>query len=224
MAGRQQTKSPDETERHAPVEAVRRRKQAERSAVSEQRILRAAAKLIARQGYTGTTLAEIGTEAGYTAGLVSHRFGSKLGLLRSLVEHIRGRFYRDQLEQALGDATGLDALCSAVDTYLNELLVREERIRVLYVLMGEALGPVPELRPVFADLNQGFRALAERWIESGIAGGEVARAADPRVEAALFVGALRGVAMQWLTDPGCFDLDQARERLKNDLRRRLRKE
>jgi AcrR family transcriptional regulator len=53
-----------------------RRTQAERSALSEQRIMRAATKLIGRNGYTKTTLAEIGREAGYTAGLVSHGFGS----------------------------------------------------------------------------------------------------------------------------------------------------
>jgi AcrR family transcriptional regulator len=221
MATRSQAEQPVDSgaEPSAP-----RRTQAERSAVSEQRILRAAAKLIARQGYTKTTLAQIGEEAGYTAGLVSHRFGSKLGLLRRLVERIRSRFYQDQLEQALGDATGLEALSSAVETYLNELLVREERIRVLYVLMGEALGPVPELRPVFADLNQGFRAMAERWIESGVAAGEIRADVDRRMEATLFVGALRGVATQWLTDPGCFDLEEAREALKDDLRRRLGKE
>src|SRR5205085_2637846 len=113
---------------------------AERSALSERRIMRAATKLIGRKGYTKTTLAEIGREAGYTAGLVSHRFGCKQGLLRSLVERIRTRFYHDQIERALDGRTGLDALCATVELYLNELRVREDRLRVLYVLMGEALG------------------------------------------------------------------------------------
>lgn len=199
----------------------KRRTQAQRSALSERLILRAATRLIARQGYTRTTLAEIGKAAGYAAGLVSHRFGSKEGLLRHLVERIRSRFTQDQIEKALADKSGLDALDAAIDTYLNELLVREDRLRVLYVLMGEALGPVPEIRPVVRDLNRSFRATVERWIRAGAIRGEVRSDVDPRIESALFVGMLRGVAMQWLTDPGGFDLGAIRESLKATLRSRL---
>src|SRR4051812_32872909 len=104
-----------------------RRTQAERSALSEKLIMRAATKLIGRNGYTKTTLAEIGREAGYSAGLVSHRFGSKEGLLRTLVDHIRTRFYQDQIEQTLDGRSGLEALCATVELYLNELRVREDR-------------------------------------------------------------------------------------------------
>jgi len=130
----------------APV----RRTQAQRTALSERRMLRAAVRLIAKQGYSKTTLADIGTAAGYSRGLVGHRFGSKHGLLRRLLEHVGGRFVTDQLSPALEGRVGLDALEVMADTYLNELVVREERLHALYVLMGEALGPVPEIRTVFA--------------------------------------------------------------------------
>jgi AcrR family transcriptional regulator len=183
--------------------------------------MRAATKLIARKGYTKTTLAEIGREAGYTAGLVSHRFGSKHGLLRSLVERIRTRFYHDQIERALDGRSGLEALCATVALYLNELRVREDRLRALYVLMGEAFGPVPEMRPVFRDLDAGFRDVVARWIKTGIELGEVRRDVDPAVEAALYVGMLRGLALQWLTSPGAIDLDGMRDEIVEMLRARL---
>lgn len=199
----------------------KRRTQAERSALSEKMILRAATKLIARHGYTKTTLAQIGRAAGYAAGMVSHRFGSKEGLLRTLVERIRTRFYQDQMGEALRDATGLAALLTAVDTYLNELRVREERMRVLYVLMGEALGPIAEVRPVVVKLNRGFRSSAEAWLRSGIREGNVRDDVDPAVEAAVFVGMLRGVAMQWLAEREPFDLQEAAESIKDALRARL---
>ena len=183
--------------------------------------MRAATKLIARKGYTKTTLAEIGREAGYTAGLVSHRFGSKHGLLRSLVERIRTRFYHDQIERALDGRSGLEALCATVALYLNELRVREDRLRALYVLMGEAFGPVPEMRPVFGDLDAGFRDVVARWIKAGIELGEVRRDVDPAIEAALYVGMLRGLALQWLTSPGAIDLDRMRDEIVEMLRARL---
>jgi AcrR family transcriptional regulator len=183
--------------------------------------MRAATKLIGRQGYTKTTLAEIGREAGYTAGLVSHRFGSKEGLLRTLVDHIRTRFYQDQIERTLDGRSGLEALCATVELYLNELRVREDRLRVLYVLIGEALGPVPEMREVVRDLDANFRKIATGWIAAGIASGEIRADVDPRVEAVAFVGTLRGIALQWLTSPGALDLERMQRHVTENLRARL---
>lgn len=54
-----------------------RRTQAERVAESDHRLMEAAIRLVARVGYTHTTLESIGVEAGYSRGLVQHRFGSK---------------------------------------------------------------------------------------------------------------------------------------------------
>lgn len=198
-----------------------RRTQAERTATANRRLIRAAMRLIARQGYTRTTLAEVGKAAGYTAGLVSHHFGSKTGLLRELVEQAAGRFYQDQVWPVVEGKSGLDALCATVDTYLNELVVREERMRALYVLMGEALGPVAEINGVFADLNRSFRVGARGWIQAGIEAGEIRSDVDPDTEAIAFVGMLRGVAMQWMAERGCFEIDCVREVLKETLRRHL---
>jgi AcrR family transcriptional regulator len=198
-----------------------RRTQAERTATASRRMLRAARRLIARQGYTKTTLAQVGKEAGYTGGLVSHHFGSKEGLLRELVRRISQRFYQDQIRPATEHLSGLDALTATADTYLNELVVREERMRTLYVLMGEALGPVSEVNDVFVELNAGFRLNARRVIEEGMARGEIRANLDPEAEAGLFVAMLRGVALQWMADPSCFDLTAVGSSLKDALRRHL---
>jgi AcrR family transcriptional regulator len=199
----------------------RRRTQAERTATANRRMIRTAIRLIARQGYTRTTLAQVGKQAGYTGGLVSHHFGSKEGLARALVERAAGRFYQDQLLAATRGKSGLDALCASMDTYLDELVVREEYMRALYALMGEALGPVAEINEVFAELNRGFRHSARTWIREGIDAEEIRSDLDADAEAAVFVGMLRGVATQWMADPRCFDLDAVRESLKDALRRHL---
>lgn len=198
-----------------------RRTQAERTARANRHLLRAAMRLIARQGYTRTTLAQVGKAAGYTGGLVSHHFGSKEGLLRELVEQAAGRFYEDQVWPVIEGKSAIDALCATVDTYLNELVIREERMRALYVLMGEALGPVAEINPVFVELNRSFRSAARSRIQAGIDAGEIRRDVDPEAEAAAFIGMLRGVAMQWVADCGCFDIEAVRESMKKALRRQL---
>lgn len=177
--------------------------------------------LIARQGFSKTTLAQIGKLAGYTGGLVSHRFGSKQGLLQALVERIAERFLEDQIMPAVAECSGLAALCAMVDAYIGELTAREERIRALYVLMGEALGPVSDVRAVFAELNRKFRDGARAWIEAGIDSGEIRKDIEPSAEAAVIVAMLRGVALQWLTDPGCVNLEAAGDSIKEHIRLRL---
>ena len=205
----------------APAKSGARRTQAERTATAARRMIRAAGRLIARQGYTKTTLSQVGKEAGYTGGLVSHHFGSKEGLLRELVGTITGRFYSDQLQPALDGTEGLDALCAMAGAYLQELRLREERMRTLYVLLGESLGPVSEINPVFAELNKGFRVNLRTLIEQGIARGEIRSDLDADAAAALVMGMLRGVALQWIADPGCFDLEAVGAQLDATLRTSL---
>lgn len=198
-----------------------RRTQAERTATAHRCMIRAAIGLIARQGYSKTTLAQVGEEAGYTGGLVSHHFGSKEGLLRELVERLALRFYEDQVRPATEAASGLGALEAMVDTYLNELRVRPDRMRALYVLMGEALGPLSEVQEIFSDLNRNVRVTVRNWIQQGVEAGEIRGDSDLDAEAAIFVAAIRGIASQWIADPGCFDLDSAAQSAKNCLRRNL---
>src|ERR1043165_2062786 len=84
-----------------PVERPRR-SQAQRTALSEDRLLGAALLLISERGYDRTTLQAIGDAAGYSRGLVSHRFGSKEGLLWALLERMFGHWDADSLRPALG--------------------------------------------------------------------------------------------------------------------------
>src|SRR2546422_11119082 len=128
-------------------------------------------------------------------------------------------FAHDQMIPAVEGSAGLDALCEMGDTYLRELAAREERLRALYVLMGEALGPVPELRSVFAQLNESIRAAADACIRRGIAEGQIRPDADPGTEAAMFLALLRGVVMQWLVDAGSVDLAAPREPVKETIPR-----
>lgn len=215
----------NETARPETGAAVRQRRkprtQAQRTELSDKLLIRAAVKLIAKRGYYRTTLAEIGAEAGYSGGLVSYRFGSKNGLLHALIKQITTRFTRDQLLPAMDGRQGLDALCAFTDTYLGELTAREARLRALYVLMGEALGPVPEIRPILTAMNQDIRAAIENCIKRGIEDGQIRADADPVTEAAACVALLRGVSIQWLVDPKCFDLAMMGERIKDTIRRSL---
>jgi AcrR family transcriptional regulator len=177
---------------------------------SEKQMLKAAIALFARQGYLKTTLAEVGREAGYTAGLVSHKFGSKEGLLQAVVDHISNRFLNDQLGEAIEQSSATDSLRNYIDIYLTEVSLREGPMRALYVIMGEALGAVPEIRQSIADLNAGARGRLMDIIQRGIEQGEFRKETDAEAAAALIIGALRGLVMQHLIDPKKLNLKNMR--------------
>ena len=71
-------------------EPPKRRKQAERTALSDRLLTEAAIELLVKHGLHGTTLQGVGERAGYSRGLATHRFGSKAGVHIALVG-IRGR-------------------------------------------------------------------------------------------------------------------------------------
>ena len=183
-----------------------RRTQEERKAESERRIIRAAVELFATQGYLKTTMNQVGEAAGYTGGLVSHRFGSKEGLLKAVIERITQRFLEDQLRPSVEAESAEEAVRAMIDIYLREVTIRQSRIRALYVIMGEALGAVPEVREDIARLNDGFRNRLANLARRGIESGEFSAGVDPEAAGILILGLLRGVTMQALADPKAIDL------------------
>lgn len=187
------------------------RTQEQRREASEQQMLKAAIALFARQGYLKTTLAEVGREAGYTAGLVSHKFGSKEGLLQAVVQRISKRFLEDQLGQAIEQTSARQSIENYIDIYIKEVSLREGPMRALYAIMGEALGAVPEIRKPIADLNAGARNTLANIITRGIEHGEFNKGVDAQAAAALIIGALRGLVMQHLIDPKRLNMKGLRE-------------
>ncbi len=190
----------------APKRSPRRRRtQAQRRELSDRRMLDAAFKLIERQGCSRTTLVEIGELSGYSHGLVSHRFGSKAELVRAATRRLQDEFAR-LLEPALAGLHGLKALIVIAEKYLRTAAATDRN--AMYVLIGEALGPLREIRGEMAEADHKFRMVAQKLIEEGMRTGEIRSDVDPAAYAALVVGTLRGLVMQHLMKPPAFDLDR----------------
>ncbi len=186
--------------------ASKRRTQEERKAESERQIIRAAIKIFARQGYLRTTLNEVGEEAGYTGGLVSHRFGSKAGLLQAVIKNIGSRFVADQLGDKITQPSAEESLSNYIDIYMNEITLREGTLRALYVIMGEALGGAEDIQADVAEFNQNARNRMAAIITRGVETGEFNKDVDAGAAAVLIMGMLRGVAMQYLFDHKAFNV------------------
>jgi AcrR family transcriptional regulator len=68
-----------------------------RKAQTRARLLEAAARVYARQGFNGATLDEVAAEAGFTKGAVYGHFGSKENLLLALMEEHLARQVLEQI-------------------------------------------------------------------------------------------------------------------------------
>jgi AcrR family transcriptional regulator len=180
---------------------AQRRSQADRRAISDARILRAATELFAEQGSVRTTLNEVGARAGYTGGLVSSRFGSKAGLVRAVLDDIYRRFRRETLDQMHGLESVVDRLSAYLRVFLDRLAEPRSDVSALYVVMGEAMGAVPDLRlDVGRFMEQTVGELAG-LIERGVARGELRADLEPVHAATLLVAMLRGITIDRVARP-----------------------
>jgi AcrR family transcriptional regulator len=177
-----------------------RRTQAQRTALSDARMLDAAVQLICERGTAGTTLKAVGERAGYSRGLASYRFGSKSGLFAFIIRSI-GESWLHELRRAVLDTVGLQAIEAATDAHYEFVVDGADRIRAFYILWFDSIGPDPELKRVVAHIHERRRHDVAEWIEKGIA----ARSIDPGVDvegtAEQFCAAIIGIVYQWLVTP-----------------------
>ena len=92
-----------------------RRTQAERTAATRERIVRAVVESIAEVGFQKTTANEITRRAGVTWGAVQHHFGGKDGILAAVLEESFDRFAARLAEVPLASAPIEERVSAFVD-------------------------------------------------------------------------------------------------------------
>ncbi|HTO55006.1 MAG TPA: TetR/AcrR family transcriptional regulator [Myxococcota bacterium] len=202
-----------------PDPKARRPTQAERSAESERRLLEAATQLVAEQGFSRTTLAQIGEKAGYSRGLVNERFGSKARLAAALASEFQSHFTLDQLQPALAGHSGLEALILTIESYLDFIVNGELLGRAYYELLGESIALVPEIHPTFVQADKTLREGIARTVRSAVRAGEIPAEVAVEPFAVMIVGLVRGVVLQWLLAPSGFELGAVRREIRATLER-----
>ncbi|MDX1592970.1 MAG: TetR/AcrR family transcriptional regulator [Gammaproteobacteria bacterium] len=204
-----------------PAGASRRRTQAERTARSDARMLDAAVALIGARGTAGTTLKEVGEQAGYSRGLAGYRFGSKEGLFRFVVRAV-GESWLQELTAVTRGKVGLAAISAALDAHRRFLSEAPEHVRAFYVLWFEAVGPGSGARAVIERVHERRRRDVLAWIGGGVDAGEIDPGVDAEALADHFCGAIVGIVYQWLVQPEPRErIDAMHETLKQTMRAQL---
>lgn len=111
----------------------------EEGARTRERVLAAAAELIASQGYAATSIAKISKASGTNPASIYWAFGSKEGLLAGVMERAAEEFFR-QIEAPEG-ADSWDALARLADAFAGG----PEFLRLLLVLSLERRDGDPQV-------------------------------------------------------------------------------
>ncbi len=193
------------------------RTQAERTAISDKAMLNAAIDLILEFGTDKTTLAAIGEKAGYSRGLATYRFGSKAGLFDEVCKSI-SRGWLDYLKAGVGDKTGIDAMCAALDAFFQFVSDLPREARVLQILYCGAASPKSEYRQTSASIHQRQQDDVADWVRAGQAGGSIRTSADPKSVAAQYIAYISGMTYLWLINPKSIDFRKANDEMKTHLK------
>lgn len=203
----------------AAENSAQTRTQAERTARAESSMILAAIELLNSVGIQGTTLVAIGERSGYSRGLATHHFGSKSGLLRTVLKRMTA-VWAAKLVRSLDGKTGLQALTIAIDTHLEHVLRHPDYLRAMNILWGAALDPASEFKPNVAEFMRIQRESVAAWVKGGQASGEIRPDVDADHIAEQFYGTLIGLNNQWLVSPE-IDLRAAYENYKQNILRLL---
>jgi AcrR family transcriptional regulator len=189
------------------VSSRQRMTQAERTALSDNKMFDAALDLINERGTHNTTLKEIGERAGYSRGLASSRFGSKEQLFNELVAHIQTRWKADSVPRVQGKK-GISSLLASIDGIVKFLTTDERYVRAMYILYYETIGSSDLIRQRIARRHLAYRRGVAKWISQGIEDGTIRDDADPEKFAVQFLAFYYGTIYLWLVAPQSVDFAQ----------------
>ena len=180
--------------------------QAERTALSDQRMFEVAIELVNERGTAKTTLKDIGEGAGYSRGLASYRFGSKDGLWMELFARFDD-IWKAHLSQYLIGKQGLEALEAAIQAQ-RDIFTRESGyFRAMYILWYKSLGRESDIRASLANHHVIYRRDVQHWIEQGQAAGEIRADVDSANFATGYCSTMFGTIYQWVVAPDAIDLE-----------------
>ena len=180
--------------------------QAERTALSDQRMFEVAIELVNERGTAKTTLKDIGEGAGYSRGLASYRFGSKDGLWMELFARF-DHIWKAHLSEYLTGKRGLAALQAAIQAQ-RDIFTRESGyLRAMYILWYESLGRESDIRASLASHHVIYRRDVQQWIEQGQEAGEIRADVDPANFATGYCSTMFGTIYQWVVAPDAIDLE-----------------
>lgn len=180
------------------------------TAIRRREIIDATVRVMAARGWNETSIDEITREAGVSRGLVSYHFRDKNELLGGVLERSREIFTEAVAEATAASGDPRERM--RLSTRAAILQARDEPVVYEVFLHFSASGrSEPGIGEQVREMWSYFRAVTARAIRDGQARGYYRSDIDATAAAARHQGTIMGIALQWLLDPGSFDLELAGE-------------
>lgn len=177
------------------------------TAVRRQQIIDATIRVMAAKGWNETSIDEITREAGVSRGLVAYHFKDKAQLLAGVLARSRDTFAAAVAEAVASSSDPADQLRKVTRSAI--LMARDDPASYeIFLHFSASARSDSELGAQVRSLYRGFRQATADGIRRGQASGHF-RDRDPEITAARHIGAIIGIALQWLLDPDAFDLEAA---------------
>ena len=158
-----------------------------------RRILDAAVRVFAAQGYDASRVGDIAKEAGVAYGLVYHYYESKELVLEAVFREAWGRLLA---AVALAEETGADA-SEQLELVVKIVLRTWRDDPDLVRLLVREVTRNPHIQDELDEIGQAFASL-ERMVRRGQADGTFRAELDPKLAAWMLYGALEEVLTGWV--------------------------
>jgi TetR/AcrR family transcriptional repressor of bet genes len=174
--------------------------------IRREQICRAAAAVIAREGFAGTTMRLVADEAGVSTGMLNHYFANRQDLLTQALVFVSERA-QARMRAAIADVpAGRGRLVALLDSALSDDEVGTETWRVWINSYGEAVR-LPELRHTIEARLSSWYEMIDYALE-----GLVPPDAPKTIPWSWrFDAVLNGLAIQALTSEAALAGDQIRD-------------
>jgi AcrR family transcriptional regulator len=182
---------------------------------SRSRLLRAAKRLFALQGYEQTATSAIAREAGTSESQLMRYFGGKVGLLDALFNDAWIELNERVRKVVREAATNRDAIGNVLQLIAGSL-ARDPDLATLFLFEGRRLrGDAPRVR-----LSEGFQAFADT-VKSLVRKAQADREIDPRLDAGAVASALMGACESMIRDRALARVSSSRAFAEREIKRTL---
>jgi AcrR family transcriptional regulator len=158
----------------------------------KQLILSVAQRLLARNGWRNTTLAQIAEEAGVSAAGVLHHFDSKDHLLHAVLDA------RDADDDSHADRSG--DIVAEIERVADRFRRSPDLVGTFAVLLAENLEPGTPLNDRLLFRYRAAIDIIEAGIQRGQSAGRYRTDVNPAVKAVEIMAFLNGMETSWLLD------------------------
>jgi TetR/AcrR family transcriptional regulator, regulator of cefoperazone and chloramphenicol sensitivity len=123
------------------------------SKVTRNKIMKAAARIFAEDGYAGASIRNIVARADVNQAAISYHFGSKEGLYRAVLQMALQALLQDNgaMAPAPGKLAREAALRAFIRRQLRPMLARDELSQYLRIFNWETVRPTPAFRKFMAE-------------------------------------------------------------------------